>query len=199
MQMDQVEKGVRQHEAEDVVNIARIFGVTASSRHRTRVSFDVDDTLACHPARVAFERGCFPAFMHRWFGEPLRFGTSTLMRELRRRNCSVWIYTTSGRSESYIRRWLLLHGIRIDGVINSARHRHEVASHRLLRVPSKYPPAFGIDLHVDDSEGVEMEGAEHGFRVVLVRPDDPHWTQRVLDAVTTVQMTCATRTATIAQ
>jgi len=28
-----------------------------------------------------------------------------------------------------------------------------------------------------------MEGDEHGFRVVVVSPDDEHWTQKVLDAV----------------
>ena len=50
-------------------------------------------------------------------------------------------------------------------------------------MPSKYPPAFGIDFHVDDSEGVKIEGEEHGFRVVIVRPDDEHWARVVLDAV----------------
>ena len=45
------------------------------------------------------------------------------------------------------------------------------------------PPAFDIDLHVDDSEGVQIEGAQHGFRVIVVNPEDEHWTQRVLDEV----------------
>ena len=39
----------------------------------------------------------------------------------------------------------------------------------------------------NDSLGVKMEGDTHGFRVVLVRPDDKLWTQQVLDAVTHVQ------------
>ena len=50
-------------------------------------------------------------------------------------------------------------------------------------MPSKYPPAFGIDLHIDDSEGVLEEGREHGFRVVVVTPNDERWTEKVLDAV----------------
>lgn len=33
----------------------------------------------------------------------------------------------------------------------------------------------GIDQHLDDSEGVQMEGNAQGFRVVVVRPDDDHW------------------------
>ncbi|MFZ4536087.1 hypothetical protein [Propionivibrio sp.] len=154
---------------------------------RTRISFDIDDTLACHGAGVPTEDSHVPAFIHRWFGEPLRHGTGSLVRELRRRGCSVWIYTTSGRTPFYIRRWLLLHGIRVDGVVNSERHSHGLAVHGFSRLPSKFPPAFGIDLHVDDSEGVRMEGDTHGFRVVVVRPDDASWALRVLDAVDLAQ------------
>lgn len=148
-----------------------------------RISFDVDDTLVLHGLDTPPERGRFPAFVHRWFGEPLRRGTCSLISELRRRGCSVWIYTSSGRTPFDIRLWMFLRGIRIDGVINDERHRRELAGRRLSRLPSKYPPAFGIDLHVDDSEGVLMEGQEHGFRVVVVSPDDEHWTARVLDAL----------------
>lgn len=154
---------------------------------RTRVSFDVDDTLVCCGGAACCEASVIPQFIRRWLGEPLRAGTGALVRELRRRECSVWIYTTSGRSPFYIRRWLLLHGIRVDGVVNSERHRQGLAAHGFSRLPSKFPPAFGIDLHVDDSEGVRMEGDRHGFRVVVIRPDDQHWTRRVLDAVARAQ------------
>ena len=153
---------------------------------RTRVSFDVDDTLVCCGGAACSEASYLPRCLQRWFGEPLRAGTGALVRELRRRQCSVWIYTTSGRSPFYIRRWLLLHGIRVDGVVNSERHRQGLAAHGFSRLPSKLPPAFGIDLHVDDSEGVRLEGVRHGFRVV-VSPDDQHWTRRVLDAVAHAQ------------
>jgi len=152
-----------------------------------RVSFDVDDTLVCHGDGSAIEESRIPTFIHRWFGEPLRLGTGALVRELRRRGCSVWIYTTSGRTPFHIRRWLLQHGIRVDGVVNSERHRQGLAVHGFSRLPSKFPPAFGIDLHIDDSDGVRMEGDSHGFRVVVVSPDDKYWTRRVLDAVALAQ------------
>jgi hypothetical protein len=156
-------------------------------RQRIRISFDIDDTLVCHPNAAAADNGLLPGFLHRRLGEPLRRGTCALIRELRRRKCSIWIYTSSGRTPQQIRSWLWTHGIRIDGVVNCERHHQELAGHRLSCLPSKYPPAFGIDLHVDDSLGVKMEGDTHGFRVVLVRPDDKLWTQQVLDAVTHVQ------------
>src|ERR1700751_3101658 len=134
--------------------------------HPKRISFDVDDTLVCCGIDMPAERTCLPAFLHRQFCEPLRQGTCAMMHELRRRGWSIWIYTSSLRPLFYIRMWLYFHGIRIGGVINAERHQDALSSLRLSRVPSKYPPAFGIDLHVDDSEGVRMEGDEHGFRVL---------------------------------
>lgn len=165
--------------------------VTASfKRCRTRVSFDIDDTLICHTGDTeSSENGILPEAIHRRLGEPLRHGTYALMRELRRRGCSIWIYTTSGRSPAYIRRWLLMHGIHIDGIVNSERHHHELTRQGMRRPPSKFPPAFGIDLHVDDSEGVRMEGEAHGFQVVVVDPQDRHWSKRVLEAVARAQET----------
>lgn len=147
-----------------------------------RISFDVDDTLVCLRTEAPNEPGWVPNLIHGWLGEPLRQGTRSLFQKLRRRGFSIWIYTTSVRSPFQIRLWLILHGIRVDGVINEERHRTQLAGRRFARVPSKYPPAFGIDLHVDDSEGVKMEGEQHRFRVALVRPSDEHWGKAVLDA-----------------
>lgn len=156
-------------------------------QYRIRVSFDLDDTLTSHCSKVPIEKCLFPAFINHWLGEPLRRGTKRLFRELRQLDCSIWIYTSSGRSSAYIKRWFLLYGIRIDGVVNGNRHCRALNRHHLRRLPSKFPPAFGIDLHIDDSEGVKMEGDEHGFRVVVIHPHDEHWTEKVLDAVATLR------------
>lgn len=160
-------------------------------RPQVRISFDIDDTLACLPHHSAAEHSRLPMFIHRWLGEPLRIGTRSLIRDLRRQGYSVWIYTSSGRTPSYIRRWLMLYGIRVDGVVNSDRHQHVLNLHGLVKPPSKYPPAFDIDLHVDDSDGVRLEGRQHGFRVVVVDPQDEGWAKKVLDAATDVQVQLA--------
>jgi hypothetical protein len=142
-----------------------------------RVSFDIDDTLVCStavPAEPPLGR-----WRRLWYSERLRAGTRALMNELTRRRCEVWLYTTSYRSPRYLRGWFRCLGVPIAGVVNQARHDRVVG--RLG--PSKYPPAFGIDLHVDDSEGVALEGRRHGFAVVVVSPDDPEWSARILEAV----------------
>jgi hypothetical protein len=66
----------------------------------------------------------------------------------------------------------------LGGVVN--QHLHERIVGR--QGPSKYPPAFGIDLHVDDSAGVWEEGQRHHFSVVVVSPEDPDWASQVLEA-----------------
>ncbi|WP_050577244.1 hypothetical protein [Pseudomonas cremoricolorata] len=159
----------------------------AFKRPQLRVSFDIDDTLACLPEHSAAENEVLPGCLHRWLGEPLRAGTRSLFRELREQGCSIWIYTSSGRSQAYIRRWLLMYGIRVDGVVNSDRHQQVLSSRGLVNTPSKLPSAFDIDLHVDDSEGVRSEGHEHGFRVAVIDPQDANWTGAVREAVARAQ------------
>ena len=148
-----------------------------------RISFDIDDTLVCRQTTTPTESGRLPSVIYHWFGEPLRRGTRSLFQKLRQDGWSIWIYTSSGRTAFHIRLWLLLHGIRIDGVVNEERHRKKLSGRKFPRLPSKYPPAFEIDLHVDDSEGVRMEGDEYGFRVIVICPDDESWTKKVLEAV----------------
>ena len=68
-------------------------------------------------------------------------------------------------------------------VVNDAWHEKVVRSQfGIARCPSKHPGLFQFDLHVDDSEGVAMEGKLHGFRTIIVAPDDPCWTDQVLQA-----------------
>jgi hypothetical protein len=147
-----------------------------------RISFDVDDTLVCGPATPVE-----PPFSwwHRWwYPERLRHGTRALMRALHGRGHRLWIYTTSYRPPRYLRGWFRSLGVPMEGVVNQDRHDRVVGRmHFPGYPPSKYPRAFGIDLHVDDSEGVAIEGRQFGFRVLVVAPDDPDWTTRILAAV----------------
>lgn len=142
-----------------------------------RISFDIDDTLVCDPS-VPTEQ-VVPHWRRWWYRERLRRGTRELMRALLQRRCQIWVYTTSFRSDAYLRGWFKSFGVPLRGVVNQSRHDQVVGR----QGPSKFPPAFGIDLHVDDSEGVGLEGERHRFAVVVVSPKDLEWTRRVLEAV----------------
>ena len=137
------------------------------------IAFDLDNTLISSN---------FPPEECRWLRrmflkERLRRGTKWLFRHLRSRGHRIWIYTTSCRSEKYISRLFHAYGLNLDGIVNLDRHN--------LKTPpcSKYPPAFGIDLLIDDSPGVEREGRTHGFSVIIVSPDNPDWAEKLLDEI----------------
>lgn len=144
-----------------------------------RISFDIDDTLVC--GTLAPTEQFVPWWKRYWYPELLRRGTRDLMRRLVARKHELWIYTTSHRPIRYLRRWFASIGVPIWDAVNQPLHERVIGRHG----PSKYPPAFGIDLHIDDSRGVAEEGLQHGFRVVVVEPDDHNWTDAVLQAVET--------------
>ncbi len=139
-----------------------------------RIAFDLDDTLIA--ASFPVEAVALP--MRLWLRERLRLGTRSLFRALRSNGHEIWIYTTSCRKKSYIRWLFRLHGLRLDGVVNQDMHN------RIGDMPaSKYPPAFGIDILVDNSRGTELEGRRCNFRTVIVDPGDAHWVDTVLTGV----------------
>jgi hypothetical protein len=147
-----------------------------------RISFDVDDTLVCGSS-VPTEPAA-PWWARPWFHERLRRGTRDLMRALLERRCKLWIYTTSYRSPAYLRWWFRTLGVRLEGAVNQDIHDQMVKLPQgPYYPPSKFPPAFQIDLHIDDSEGVAIEGRRFHFDVVVVSPSDLEWTSRVLAAV----------------
>ncbi len=118
-----------------------------------------------------------------WVGEPLRLGAVALTRELAAAGHELWVYTTSYRGPLAVRWWLRFHGVPIRYVVNQTRHDRTVGR----RGPSKDPGRYGIDLHVDDSWGVWVEGRRHGFRVLAVQPGDAEWADKVRQAVAAVE------------
>jgi hypothetical protein len=143
-----------------------------------RIAFDLDDTLI--PSVYDFPTEQPPRLLlgRLLANVPLRLGTTRLLRTLTGPGHELWIYTTSYRSPFQVRQLFNIPGIRICGVVNGDIHSRSVR-----QGCSKYPPAFGIDLLVDDSPGVMMEAERLGFRAILIRPDDENWVQAVLEAV----------------
>ena len=144
-----------------------------------RIAFDLDDTLIPMDRARQQERLPFP--LQLFYAEGLRPGSRRLLKRLRRDGHELWIYTTSHRSAFYIRSLFALMGIRLGGVVNQDRHLREV---KPMPIPghrsSKYPPAFGIDILIDDSEGVLEEGRRYDFAVIRVDPSDEEWVETVL-------------------
>jgi hypothetical protein len=145
-----------------------------------RIAFDLDGTIVPAPGSpMTIERlGLVARLISR---EHIREGTPRLLKELRRQGHGIWLYTTSLRSPARLRVWFASFGVRLDGIVNHARHRAVMAETSVAC--SKYPPAFGIDLLIDDAEGVTIEGEHLGFAVFRVAEDDASWCSRILRRV----------------
>lgn len=116
--------------------------------------------------------------------EHLRVGTVELFRQIRSQGHRICIYTTSLRHPFKIYLLFRAHGLSLDGIFNKTAHDKKI---RTLPVScSKYPPMFGIDLHIDDSEGVGIEARKSGFKALIIREDDLHWTKTILDGIKTL-------------
>jgi hypothetical protein len=133
-----------------------------------KISFDLDGTL------IPLVPDSFPLepqkIIHSKLGvEAMRWGTKEIFHTLRSGGHSVGIYTTSFRSRKMIQFWLWSYGVKADFIINEPMAGPQLR--RLGISASKYPPAFDIDLHIDDLPGVALEGEKYGFDVHLLSPD----------------------------
>jgi hypothetical protein len=141
-----------------------------------RIAFDLDNTLIRNDFKFQVEEPYHLMAARLIRHEKLRKGTKDLITALKNRQCEIWIYTTSYRSPWYLRKLFWLYGIRLDGIVNQEIHNH------FVKIPcTKYPPQFGIDVLVDDSAGVGMEGKRYNFRVINIDPNDEHWTDRIMN------------------
>jgi hypothetical protein len=143
-----------------------------------RIAFDLDNTLIRdqHPFPLEPES-------NKWFFkllgfEPLRKNTIELMNMLQQSGNEIWIYTASLRDLVYLRLLFRWHGITLNGIVNRAIHQQQVQI-----ICRKYPPAFGIDLLIDDERGVEVESKKHNFNMIRIMPEDNNWHLKVLEKV----------------
>ena len=141
------------------------------------ISFDLDDTLISNK---------FEAEKSNWFhqflgAESLRKGTINLFKELKKQNHKIYIYTTSYRSESRIKWMFYFYGISVDFIINQQKHQKKLRKTTIYC--SKFPLIFNIDIHVDDSIGVEREGEKYGFKTIIISETDDNWTETILKEI----------------
>ena len=144
-----------------------------------RVSFDLDEVLFVSPKTHKTEPP--PAFpFARLFPERLRLGTPRLINELQALGDEVWVYTSSYRTERYIKRLFRLYGVRFDGIVNAQRHLREVQGDRTTVLPQKLPNHYQISLHVDDEEVICTQARQNGFQAYQLNAQDDDWAEKIL-------------------
>ena len=139
-----------------------------------RIAFDLDNTLIRGDFDFPLEEPKKYFFSKISSYEPLREGTHEIFKYCQNKNWETWVYTSSYRSTFYIRKLFWLYNIHLHGVVNQYIHD------KYVKVRStKYPPTFNIDLLVDDSEGVKIEGERFGFKTLWIKPEDYDWQKRI--------------------
>ena len=147
---------------------------------KMRVSFDLDEVLFVSPKTHKTEPE-LPFPLRNIYHERLRLGTPELIRELQKRGFEVWIYTSSFRTEKYIRRLFRCYGVRFDGIVNGQRHLKEVQGNKQTTLPQKLPNHYRISLHVDDEDVICSAAKQYGFRAFQLNAQDDNWKEKVLE------------------
>ena len=146
---------------------------------KMRVSFDLDEVLFVLPDTHKTEPPLlFP--LNLFFRERLRLGTPELINKLQDLGYDVWVYTSSFRSERYIRWLFLLYGIRFDGIVNGTRHLKEVQSGNASMLPQKLPSKYRISLHIDDETIICSLGRQYGFNAYQLDAQDDVWENKII-------------------
>lgn len=146
---------------------------------KMRVSFDLDEVLFVSPKTHKTEPSLvFP--LNIIFKERLRLGTPVLINELQELGYEVWIYTSSFRSEGYIRSLFRCYGVKFDGIVNANRHLREVQKDNKIILPQKIPSRYRISLHVDDEEVICSWGREYGFNTFQLEAQDDDWKDKII-------------------
>ena len=144
-----------------------------------RVSFDLDEVLFVSPKTHKVEPP-LPFPLRNLFRERLRLGTPALIHALQNMGYEVWVYTSSFRSEGYIRHLFRCYGVKFDGIVNAERHLREVQRDRKERLPQKVPSHYRISLHVDDESVIVTSGLQMGFNVYQLDAQDDNWKEKVI-------------------
>ncbi len=153
---------------------------------RLKVSFDLDEVLFVSPDTHKTEPA-LPFPLNKIFIERLRYGTPSLIKELQNRGYEVWVYTSSYRTEKYIRSLFRLYGVRFDEIVNAQRHLKEVQRDKKTILPQKLPNNYRISLHIDDESVVATYGKAYGFEVFQLEAQDDDWEAKILSKMEQIE------------
>ena len=90
------------------------------------------------------------------------------------------MYTSSFRTERYIRSLFRLYGVKLDGIVNAQRHLKEVQGNRQTVLPQKLPSRYHISLHVDDESVICTAAGQYGFEAYQLNAQDYDWQEKIV-------------------
>ena len=153
---------------------------TQKNEIKMRGSFDLDEVLFVLPETHKTEPSLmFPFNMI--YKERLRLGTPDVINTLQKMGYEVWVYTSSFRTESYIKKLFRHYHVKFDGIVNGTRHLKEVQRGKRETLPQKLPSKYGISLHIDDEAIVCSLGKQYGYNVYQLDAQDDDWKDKIIE------------------
>ena len=146
---------------------------------KMKVSFDLDEVLFVCPKTHKTEPP-LPFPLCKIFKERIRLGAPDLIRSLQQMGYEVWVYTSSFRSQNYIKRLFLCYHVKFDGIVNGTRHLKEVQQGHTETLPQKLPSRYRISLHIDDEAIVCNLGRQYGYNVYQLEAQDDDWKEKII-------------------
>lgn len=151
----------------------------SKKEEKMRVSFDLDEVLFVFPKTHKTEPELiFP--LNKIFKERLRQGTPDLINTLQKLGYEVWVYTSSFRTERYIKWLFRFYGVEFDGIINGNRHLKEVQKDNPIILPQKIPSRYRISLHIDDESIICTQGRTYGYDAYQLDAQDDEWKEKII-------------------
>lgn len=158
------------------------------SDRKMRVSFDLDEVLFVPPETHKTEPELHWPF-NRIYKERLRLDTPELINTLQDLGYEVWVYTSSFRSEQYIRGLFRHYGVHFNGIVNANRHLREVQRDKKELLPQKLPNHYRISLHIDDEAIVCTLGRQYGYNVYQLNAQDDDWKEKIIARADAIRKT----------
>ena len=150
-----------------------------NNESKMRISFDLDEVLFVRPDTHKVESQLLFPF-NIFFKERLRYGTPYLINTLQKVGYEVGVYTSSFRSEFYIKTLFRCYGVKFDAIVNAQRHLKEVQGNRKQMLPQKVPNHYHIKLHVDDESVICSYGKQFGYAAYQLDAPDDEWTEKII-------------------
>ena len=165
-----------------IVNLtheADVKKMLSKTKNDKRVALDLDEVVFGKEGEDNLEKK-LPFPFNYEYKQRLRSGIPALFHYLTSHDYDIWVYTSSFRSESYIKGLFRCYGVKFDGIVNGNRHLKEVQKDSKTILPQKIPSRYRISLHVDDETVICSWGREYGFDTYQLEAQDDDWKDKII-------------------
>ncbi len=130
----------------DIVNVSQerdIIDAVNRSDNKLCISIDLDEVLMCNGTDYPADKELIFPF-NTFLPGKIRKNAPYMIKELQKKGFDVWVYTGSYKSVQYIDRFLRMHKIKVQGIINGMKTK-KVSGNMMNAFKEKYKTIVHLD------------------------------------------------------